>query len=139
VTKLGILVLLFATLPVSAFACRTPYQTHSQRLGASDLAAVARVSGIRSAALEADTYVDAEKFPIIFESERTIRLVVIQRLKGDPPKLIEITIDHCQGSLSAEFGGLVAAYRIDGQWRLDHWPTKDRVIKFKPSPPHARP
>jgi hypothetical protein len=132
VKKLGISVLLSFAIPATALACRTPYHTHAQRLGAAEQAAIARVSGVQSAALERDSYDETQLVPTVVEGERTIRLVVLRRLKGHPPKLIELTLDHCRGSLSAEFGGLVAVYKIHGEWRVDDWPPEDRVIEVKP-------
>jgi hypothetical protein len=116
--KLRILLALCIASPVHAYACREPFPTDGARLDAADVALVARVSGVQVRALELDSYDDLSDWPQAVLSPRTIRLVVTRHLKGESPKLLALEIENCHGSLDAEVGGSVTAYKIHGEWWL---------------------
>lgn len=48
----------------------------------------------------------------------TAQLIATQRLKGATQKLVELTVENCHGSLEAEVGGEVTAFKIHGEWWL---------------------
>ena len=121
----ALIILLLVGRSPDAFACREAERTHETRLAAADVAAVARVSAVSAPSLERPDYDDERDR--ISSFERTIRLVVVQPLKGNPSKRIELTLSHCQGSLSAEVGLLVYVYEIHGQWRITSNPPRPEV------------
>jgi hypothetical protein len=117
IPKLSLIVLLLLSPP--ALACRDAYQSHAQRLAASELAVVARVSGVLVPTLEQPEIRgrdDAETLAIF--ANRKIRLAVIRQLKGQLPTEITIEVTQCSGSLAAKIGDKVYAYRIASQWRV---------------------
>ena len=113
-----ILAISLVLLPQLAFACRYVDWTHSKRVQHSEIAVTALVSGIAVPALEEKT-ISAVNAPFIATlSPRVIRLVVTEFHKGTPSTLLELTVSQCKGSLSAEIGHLVYAYKEGSDWRL---------------------
>jgi len=122
--NLGVALLSLALVPGSAFACRDAEGTHEQRMKVADIAFLARVSGVHSPWLENQKDPDTEDVLQSLYEPRTVRLVVTEALKGHPPRVIEVTVENCDGSTYAEVGAAVYVFKISGHWRLDPAPKR---------------
>jgi len=113
------LLLAIAFLSGPALACRDAYQSHEQRLAASDVAVIARVSGILVPSLELpETRGRSDAATLSLFADRQIRLAIINQLKGQSSPEFTINVTQCAGSLDAKIGEKVFAYRIANQWRV---------------------
>jgi len=112
-----ITLLLLASAP--ALACRDAFHSHEQRLAESDVALVARVSGVLVPLLERPEIRDNINAGIAgVLADHTVRLAVIQSLKGQSQSVILVDVTQCNGSVYAEIGAKVYAYRFGTSWHL---------------------
>jgi len=111
--------LLWVILQGSAIACRTDMPTHQLRMENAEIAFVAIISGVSVPDLERFEYEDKKGRPIIYGMPLTVRLVSTIPLKGVVPKLLEISLSRCDGSVIAQIGRDVNVYKINGRWRID--------------------
>lgn len=107
-----------ALLSADGKACRDEYRTNQSRLDAAEIAVTAKVSALALPQMEKKEFADSLEQTSFFRSFWTVRLVVINTLKGSPDRVMELVVHSCHGGGMAEIGRSVNAYKIGSHWRL---------------------
>jgi hypothetical protein len=121
--KLNLMVLVLSLAAADVSACRDAYHTHEARLENAVVAFTGRVSGAYLPSIEEVSYIDERDAIRVFHLPRTVRLVLINPLKGSPPKVSELVIQSCNGAINGNIGREVNVYKISGEWHLVAAPT----------------
>jgi len=111
--------IVFLGLSWSANACRLDIP-QEQRLPASDIAVIGRISGVYIPSLEqadAPTYAPHVSVASVL-ADKEVRISVVEVLKGKAPTVLSVKVGDCQGGAVAVPGNMVHAYQLGGSWFL---------------------